>query len=125
MEALRDPARRPHRHHRRRRVPRHVATTSQSAALLSGGHPMRARRALEALADPLIALALAAGYIALLLGTVHNLGYARDEGFYFRAAGEYKKWFDVLFHDPAQAFEQDVVDRYWRTNHEHPGFVKG
>ena len=55
---------------------------------------------------------------------VRLFGYARDEGFYFHAAGEYKKWFDILFKDPSQALEQDTVDRFWRTNHEHPGFVK-
>jgi hypothetical protein len=60
----------------------------------------------------------------LLLSTVKNLGYARDEGFYFHAASDYKKWFDVLFTDPSTALDQDTVDRYWRTNHEHPAFVK-
>jgi 4-amino-4-deoxy-L-arabinose transferase-like glycosyltransferase len=85
---------------------------------------MRGRRVLEALIDPLIALVLGAGYVALLLHTVHDLGYARDEGFYFRAATDYRKWFDILFREPSQAFDQDVVDRYWRDNHEHPAFVK-
>jgi 4-amino-4-deoxy-L-arabinose transferase-like glycosyltransferase len=85
---------------------------------------MTKRRFLSAAIDPLIAFALAAGYVALLLSTVKNLGYARDEGFYFHAAGDYKKWFDVLFQDPSRALEQDTVDRFWRTNHEHPAFVK-
>jgi hypothetical protein len=85
---------------------------------------MRSRRFLEGLVDPVIALALAAGYVALLLHTVHDLGYARDEGFYFRASADYKKWFDLLFRAPAQAFQQDSVDRFWRDNHEHPAFVK-
>lgn len=85
---------------------------------------MKQKRILEALVDPLIAFALAAGYVALLLATVRNLGYARDEGFYFHAASDYKKWFDILFTDPAQAVQQDTVDRFWRSNHEHPAFVK-
>jgi 4-amino-4-deoxy-L-arabinose transferase-like glycosyltransferase len=86
---------------------------------------MKQKRALlEALVDPLIAFALAAGYVALLLATVRNLGYARDEGFYFHAASDYKKWFDLLFTNPSQAVLQDNVDRYWRANHEHPAFVK-
>jgi 4-amino-4-deoxy-L-arabinose transferase-like glycosyltransferase len=84
----------------------------------------REKRFGESLVDPLIAVLLMALYMTLLLRTVHDLGYARDEGFYFRAATDYKKWFDVLFTTPAQAFDQDVVDRYWRDNHEHPAFVK-
>jgi 4-amino-4-deoxy-L-arabinose transferase-like glycosyltransferase len=78
----------------------------------------------EKILDPLIALLLSAAYLALLLSTVRNLGYARDEGFYFRASQEYKKWFDILFHDPARAIEPGTVDSYWRENHEHPAFVK-
>jgi 4-amino-4-deoxy-L-arabinose transferase-like glycosyltransferase len=85
---------------------------------------MSPRRVFAALVDPLIAFALAAGYVALLLSTVKNLGYARDEGFYFHAASDYKKWFDILFSDPSNAIKQDTVDRFWRTNHEHPAFVK-
>ncbi len=81
-------------------------------------------RFLRSLVDPLIAFALAAGYVALLLHTVSNLGYARDEGFYFHAAFDYKHWFDTLFQHPATALEPSFVDRYWRDNHEHPAFVK-
>ena len=84
----------------------------------------RTRRLLLAAVDPFIAFLLFAGYFALLVSTVKNLGYARDEGFYFRAATDYKRWFDVLFEDPSRALAQDTVDRYWRNNHEHPAFVK-
>ena len=82
------------------------------------------KRVLESLADPLIAFSLAATYVLLLVATTRNLGYARDEGFYFHAASDYKKWFDILFTDPRQALQQETVDRFWRTNHEHPAFVK-
>src|SRR6186997_310239 len=85
---------------------------------------MTRRRFLDALVDPLVAWTLAAIYMALLLSTSRTLGYARDEGFYFRAASDYKQWFDVLFSDPSRAFDQSVVDRFWRTNREHPAFVK-
>ena len=74
--------------------------------------------------DPLIALALASAYVALLLWTVRDLGYARDEGFYFQAAQSYDAWFEVLLRQPAQAFERSVVDRYWVANHEHPALMK-
>jgi 4-amino-4-deoxy-L-arabinose transferase-like glycosyltransferase len=79
---------------------------------------------MKRLIDPLIALALAAGYVALLLATVAHLGYARDEGFYFQAARSYGAWFDLLRHAPDQAMLPANVDRYWSNNSEHPAFVK-
>jgi hypothetical protein len=85
---------------------------------------MNLRRLAEKWVDPAIAFALAAGYVVLLLASVHNLGYARDEGFYFRATHDYKGWFDILFTDPAKALTQAAVDAHFRQNHEHPVFVK-
>src|ERR1051325_10910586 len=85
---------------------------------------MNLRRLAKKLVDPAIAFALAASYVALLLSSVHDLGYARDEGFYFRAAWDYKGWFDILFADPAKALTQSAVDAHFRQNHEHPVFVK-
>lgn len=76
------------------------------------------------LVDPSIALVLALGYVLLLLNTVDTLGYARDEGFYFRASIEYSRWFERLVDDPADALERSTVDRYFKHNHEHPAFVK-
>jgi 4-amino-4-deoxy-L-arabinose transferase-like glycosyltransferase len=84
----------------------------------------RVHRFLERLVDPLIALLLATTFVALLLHTSRDLGYARDEGFYFRAASDYKRWFDLLFQDPARAFERTAVDSSFRSNHEHPVLVK-
>ena len=74
--------------------------------------------------DYLLCLALWLGYVALLLSTVHNLGYARDEGFYFQAARSYEGWFQLLHTDLKRAFEPATVDRYWSANHEHPAFMK-
>lgn len=74
--------------------------------------------------DPAIALGLVVGYVALLLSTVHDLGYARDEGFYFQAARSYEGWFELLFTHPDQAFTRAAVDRYWSANHEHPALMK-
>lgn len=84
----------------------------------------RTRRSLSTLIDPLIAILLGAGYVWLLLATVKNLGYARDEGFYFSAARSYGTWFDLLATHPKQALEQITVDRYWSANHEHPALMK-
>ena len=68
--------------------------------------------------------ALFLAYLALLLSTVRDLGYARDEGFYFQAARSYEAWFELLHKDFAQAIDPRVIDRYWSVNHEHPALIK-
>ncbi len=106
----------------------------------SGGRPDRGERARTVAArcfraarawlrgpaalDATLALLLFAGYLAWLLGTTHDLGYARDEGFYFSAADSYRKWFELLLADPRRAVEPSLVDRYWSANHEHPALMK-
>jgi 4-amino-4-deoxy-L-arabinose transferase-like glycosyltransferase len=76
------------------------------------------------LTDGSIALVLALAYCVWLLSTVDNLGYARDEGFYFQAADSYLRWFKQLFDDPSAALTQHAVDRAWTVNHEHPALIK-
>lgn len=75
-------------------------------------------------ADWFIFWTLVVGYAAWLLSTVHDLGYSRDEGFYFQAADRYLEWFRILSNDPARAVKQSVVDRHWQVNHEHPALIK-
>ena len=48
-----------------------------------------------------VALGLSVGFMALLLGTSEEIGYARDEGFYFQAAASYEAWFSLLFSEPS------------------------
>lgn len=74
--------------------------------------------------DDFIAASLALVVMVLLLTTVGNLGYARDEGFYLAAADTYARWFDLLLTNPKQAFDPKTIDSFWRTNSEHPGLVK-
>jgi Dolichyl-phosphate-mannose-protein mannosyltransferase len=74
--------------------------------------------------DHLIGLALGAGYVTILVLTASKLGYARDEGFYFRAAESYAGWFDRLLANPSAAMERGAVDGAWGANHEHPALVK-
>ncbi|AUX23095.1 hypothetical protein SOCEGT47_036140 [Sorangium cellulosum] len=83
-----------------------------------------ARPAPLALADGLVALAFAAAYVALLLATAGDLGYARDEGFYFFAADRYASWFKLLLEAPRAALAPEVIDAAWSVNHEHPGLIK-
>lgn len=72
--------------------------------------------------DPLIAVVLSGMYLVILVSGVEQLGYARDEGFYFHAARSYRAWFELLLGEPATALSS--VDAYWSVNHEHPSFVK-
>ncbi|HEX3851329.1 MAG TPA: hypothetical protein VHW01_10215, partial [Polyangiaceae bacterium] len=61
--------------------------------------------------DFLLAAGLSSTYLALLLLTVKDLGYARDEGFYFQAARSYEAWFELLHTQFGQAVQPDVIDR--------------
>src|SRR6478609_1372282 len=74
--------------------------------------------------DWAVSALLAIAYLTLLLATVHDLGYARDEGFYFQAARSYESWFELLGSDFSRAMEPSIVDRYWSANHEHPALMK-
>jgi len=74
--------------------------------------------------DAAVCVLLSALYLTLLLSTVHDLGYARDEGFYFQAARSYEAWFELLGSDFRRAMEPATVDRYWSANHEHPALMK-
>jgi len=76
------------------------------------------------LVDHLVGATLAAVYLIVLLKTARGIGYARDEGFYFRASSSYAAWFELFFRDPAAAIQRTIVDTYWSNNHEHPAFVK-
>jgi 4-amino-4-deoxy-L-arabinose transferase-like glycosyltransferase len=96
------------------------STRIPCAARACGSLPPMWRR----LVDPLIALLLAGGYVALLLATAQNLGYARDEGFYFQAAASYEGWFTRLLAAPKEALEPALIDRHWQANNEHPAFMK-
>ncbi|MDJ0762964.1 MAG: glycosyltransferase family 39 protein [Myxococcota bacterium] len=74
--------------------------------------------------DHLIGLAIALVYLAVLLGTARDVGFARDEGFYFTAARSYQRWFDILLEDPQQAIKENTIKRNWRYNSEHPALMK-
>lgn len=74
--------------------------------------------------DHLIGAFLGSLYVAWLVPTARSLGFARDEGFYFRAATTYWRWYDLLLTHPSQAFERRVIDSIWSENHEHPPLMK-
>jgi 4-amino-4-deoxy-L-arabinose transferase-like glycosyltransferase len=84
---------------------------------------LRAQQRERAL-DVLIFAGLFAVYLAWLLVSAKELGYTRDEGFYFHAAQTYGRWFDLLRVDPARALQPLIIDKYWQENHEHPALMK-
>ena len=63
-------------------------------------------------------------YVVWLLGTSRDLGFSRDEGFYFSASHSYERWFKTLFESPSKALERGFVDSAWNANHEHPSLAK-
>ena len=74
--------------------------------------------------DPFIGGGIASVYVAWLLATARSLGFSRDEGFYFSAAFEYKRWFSLLADAPGKAIERSAIDPIWSNNHEHPSLMK-
>ncbi|NUO51877.1 MAG: hypothetical protein HOV80_23755, partial [Polyangiaceae bacterium] len=72
----------------------------------------------------IVAAALFVGCLSLLLLTVRDLGYARDEGFYFHASTTYGAWLERLFTNRAEAMQRDVIDGFFSVNNEHPALIK-
>ncbi|MCB9508223.1 MAG: glycosyltransferase family 39 protein [Myxococcales bacterium] len=80
------------------------------------------------LLDHAAAALLALAYLALLVATP-DMGFTRDESFYFYAADQYKGWFveleeNVRAGHTAESFTQENIDRHWSYNPEHPVLVK-
>jgi len=74
-----------------------------------------------------IALVLVLGTFFTLFFT-NDVGFPRDEGFYFRHAVNYQNWFyDVELgssQDENPALSREGVSRAWRANAEHPPLMK-
>lgn len=71
-----------------------------------------------------VAAILSTAFFLALLTTAADIGFARDEGFYYHAALQYQEWFDELFQSPGSALSRESVDRYWGYNREHPALMK-
>ncbi len=74
--------------------------------------------------DQVIGALVAAVYVGWLLATARSLGFPRDEGFYFHAATDYARWFEMLLTHPAAALKRGAIDGAWANNHEHPALMK-
>jgi len=70
-----------------------------------------------------IATGLAVIYFIMLAATL-DMGFPRDESFYFLAGEQYSHWFDELAHHPAKAFTKKSVDHHFAFNPEHVALPK-
>jgi len=113
--------------HTKAESPHAKAASSRPGAAPPDGSPSlvnRVRAWVRENPDPLIGLAIATVYLVWLLATARSLGFSRDEGFYFSAAGNYERWFKMLLETPGKALERSAVDGIWAENHEHPSLMK-
>lgn len=68
---------------------------------------------------------LAALYFGVLWATASDVGFVRDEGYYFKAAEEYSNYFRVLLSSRfLDALGDAEIERHFSYNTEHPAFVK-
>jgi 4-amino-4-deoxy-L-arabinose transferase-like glycosyltransferase len=73
----------------------------------------------------LAAIGLSVSYAVALAMTAPDMGYTRDEGYYFKAAKEYSGWWDTLFSSRfAKAFTDEEIQFHFKYNTEHPPLVK-
>ncbi len=54
--------------------------------------------------------------------TQSQVGFVRDEGYYFTAAQSIETWLRLFLGSPLQAIAQ--TEKYWSYNFEHPGLTK-
>ena len=75
-----------------------------------------------------IALGVFACVFGLLMATM-DIGFTRDESFYFHAGREYLGWFEELAKhwragEVSASFTRANVDKHWSYNPEHPALMK-
>jgi 4-amino-4-deoxy-L-arabinose transferase-like glycosyltransferase len=78
--------------------------------------------------DRVAALALGVAFVGVLLATT-DIGFTRDEGFYFRAAFSYLKWLEAVLEgmtslEFTEPFSKEVIGRHMGSNQEHPVLPK-
>jgi 4-amino-4-deoxy-L-arabinose transferase-like glycosyltransferase len=74
--------------------------------------------------DHAVGAALGLVYAVWLLATAHEVGFPRDESFYFHAAAAYGGWWHMLFERGGDAIAQGPIDSAFGFNHEHPALMK-
>ena len=64
------------------------------------------------------------GTTVLLLATTADMGFTRDESFYFKYSNVYQDWFSRVADDSEEALGRHDVVQTWRQNFEHPPLMK-
>ena len=90
--------------------------------------PRNHSRLRRGLLDGAVALVLAAATLAGLLAT-SDIGFPRDEGFYFRYAADYQDWFVRVEEELGReggmpSLGKEDVSEVWAGNAEHPPLAK-
>ena len=75
-------------------------------------------------ANGFIALGLFVATFFTLFLNGPNVGFTRDEGYYFSASEHYAGWFRQAGKNPSQAFSEPGIRRHFEVNREHPVLVK-
>lgn len=75
-------------------------------------------------ADRWLAVVLAVATTVVVAATAQQLGFTRDEGYYFKAGELYWRWFQELMSHPSAALSAAGIERGWSYNHEHPALLK-
>jgi len=76
-------------------------------------------------ADGVIALVIVV-FVAVVAGvTAQELGFTRDEGYYFKAGEQAAAWFRALVSSPMTALSASGIDEHLSYNPEHPFLLKG
>jgi 4-amino-4-deoxy-L-arabinose transferase-like glycosyltransferase len=91
---------------------------------MSDENTTRGQRVMASLKPHVIGLLLCVIYVWFLMRTSWNLGFARDEGFYFHASRMYAEWFDGILKHRPNMFSRPAIDAAWNVNHEHPSLMK-
>ena len=71
-----------------------------------------------------LARLLAFATFAVLFATQAQVGFTRDEGYYFAAAASYEEWLLLFLRAPLQAASAGATERFWSVNWEHPPLAK-
>ena len=75
--------------------------------------------------DRIVAIAIAVVVVVVLAATASDVGFTRDEGYYFKAGELYAQWWRLLATQPLQALSATAINEHLAYNPEHPFVMKG
>ena len=75
--------------------------------------------------DRVVACAIAVVVVVVLAATASDVGFTRDEGYYFKAGELYAQWWRLLATQPLQALSATAINEHLAYNPEHPFVMKG